>query len=336
MEKVLVTGGSGYIAQHCIAELLKKGYSVKTSLRSENREAEVRQAIANEVDAKNNLEFCKLDLMEDEGWDSAVSGCTYVMHVASPLIDTAPDDENEIIEPAQQGLLRALKSSIKNDVKRFIMTSSFSAIGYGHDKEVFDETHWTDHTKNIGAYNKSKAIAEKAMWSHLESLGESKKIEAVSINPTLVVGPSLSDDIGTSNIFIQRMLDGSYPIIPQMHFGWVTVKDTARAHVEAMTNPNANGKRFILAEKCMWMSDMNKLLRENGYTKAPSLKAPNLLMKLLGMFSKEVGAISGFVGKTKFTNSENAKNILKFNFESADEGIIQTAQQLERLGLIKK
>ena len=96
MEKVLVTGGSGYIAQHCIAELLKKGYSVRTSLRSENREAEVRQAIAKEVDAKNNLEFCKLDLLKDEGWDEAVAGCTYVLHVASPLTDKAPDDENEI------------------------------------------------------------------------------------------------------------------------------------------------------------------------------------------------------------------------------------------------
>ena len=97
MEKVLVTGGSGYIAQHCIAELLKKGYSVRTSLRSENREAEVRQAIAKEVDAKNNLEFCKLDLLKDEGWDEAVAGCTYVLHVASPLTDKAPDDENEIL-----------------------------------------------------------------------------------------------------------------------------------------------------------------------------------------------------------------------------------------------
>ena len=105
MEKVLVTGGSGYIAQHCIVELLKKGYSVKTSLRSENREAEVRQAIAKEVEAKNNLEFCKLDLLNDEGWDEAVAGCTYVLHVASPLTDKAPDDENEIIQPAKDCLL---------------------------------------------------------------------------------------------------------------------------------------------------------------------------------------------------------------------------------------
>jgi len=336
MEKVLVTGGSGYIAQHCIAELLKKGYSVRTSLRSENREAEVRQAIAKEVDAKNNLEFCKLDLLKDEGWDEAVAGCTYVLHVASPLTDKAPDDENEIIQPAKEGLLRALKSSIKNKIKRFVMTSSFSAVGYGNEEKIYDESHWTDPSQNIGAYNKSKAIAEKEMWSYLSSLSDDKKIEAVAINPTLVIGPSLSDDVGTSNVFIQRMLDGSYPVVPKVHFGWVTVKDTARAHIEAMIHPDANGKRFILAEKCMWLSDMNKLLRKHGYKKAPSIEAPNILMKFLGLFSKEAGAISGFVGKTKFTNSENAKNILKFNFESADEAIMQTVKQFEELGLITK
>ena len=336
MEKVLVTGGSGYIAQHCIVELLKRGYSVKTSLRSENREAEVRQAIAKEVDARNSLEFCKLDLLNDEGWDEAVAGCTYVLHVASPLTDKAPDDENEIIQPAKEGLLRALKSSIKNKIKRFVMTSSFSAVGYGNEEKIYDESHWTDPSQNIGAYNKSKAIAEKEMWSYLNSLSDDEKIEAVAINPTLVVGPSLSDDVGTSNVFIQRMLDGSYPVVPKVHFGWVTVKDTARAHVEAMIHPDANGKRFILAEKCMWLSDMNKLLRKHGYKKAPSIEAPNILMKVLGLFSKEAGAISGFVGKTKFTNSVNAKNILKFNFESADEAIIQTVKQFEELGLITK
>ena len=335
MDKVLVTGASGYIASHCIAELLKNGFAVRGSLRNAQRQDEVKNAIKTEADI-SQLEFCELDLLNDTGWDEAVSGCDYVMHVASPLLTKEPNDENEIIKPAYEGLLRALKSSVKHKVKRFVMTSSFSAVGYGHVKDVFNESHWTDTTKKIGAYNKSKAIAEKAMWDYLNELDPENKIEAIAINPTLVVGASLSSDIGTSNIFIQKMLDGSYPIVPQVHFGYVTVRDTAKAHVAAMTHPDANGKRFILAERCMWLAEMNGILRKNGYQKAPVRQAPNLLMKFLGLFNDEASAIAGFVGKTKFTNSENAKNILGFNFEDVEAGIVGTAKQLEELELIGK
>jgi len=336
MKKVLVTGASGFIGLHCIAQLLQAGYQVKGSLRSRAREPEIRNALSKVVNAENRLEICELDLLKDDGWDDAVSGCDYVMHVASPLLDREPKDQDEIIRPAHEGLMRAIKSSVRNKIKRFVMTSSFSAIGYGHVKDVFDESHWTDTTQKIGAYNKSKAIAEKAMWDYLDSLKDEEKIEAVAINPTLVIGASLSDDVGTSNIFLQKMLDGSYPVVPKVHFGYVTVKDTAKAHVAAMTHPHANGKRFILAERCMWLFEVNKILRKHGYKKAPIRQAPNLLMKFLALFNNEASAIAGFVGKTKYTNSENAKNILNFNFENVEVGILEIAQQLETLGVIKK
>ena len=336
MKKVLVTGASGFIGLHCIAQLLQAGYQVKGSLRSRARESEIRNALSKVVNAENRLEICELDLLKDDGWDDAVSGCDYVMHVASPLLDREPKDQDEIIRPAHEGLMRAIKSSVRNKIKRFVMTSSFSAIGYGHVKDVFDESHWTDTTQKIGAYNKSKAIAEKAMWDYLDSLKDEEKIEAVAINPTLVIGASLSDDVGTSNIFLQKMLDGSYPVVPKVHFGYVTVKDTAKAHVAAMTHPHANGKRCILAERCMWLFEVNKILRKHGYKKAPIRQAPNLLMKFLALFNNEASAIAGFVGKTKYTNSENAKNILNFNFENVEVGILEIAQQLETLGVIKK
>ena len=336
MEKVLVTGASGYIGLHIIAQLIKKGYLVKGSLRSRDRESEVRNALSHVVNTQNKLEICELDLLKDEGWDDATQGCDYVLHVASPLVQKAPDDENEVIEPAKLGLLRALKSSIKNKVKRFIMTSSFSAIGYGHNKNIYDETDWTDPSRNIGAYNKSKAIAEKAMWDHLNSLPETMRIEAVAINPTLVVGPSLSEDMGTSNMFIQKMLDDSYSVVPKIHLGFVTVEDTARAHIEAMIHPEASGKRFILSEKNMWLLEMNRILIANGFKKAPIRQAPNFLIKFIGLFNKELGVISGFVGKTKYTNSENAKNILDFKFKGVNNAIVDTAKKLEELGTIQK
>ena len=130
--------------------------------------------------------------------------------------------------------------------------------------------------------------------------------------------------------------DRSYSVVPQVHLGFVSVKDTARAHIAAMTHPDANGKRFILAERNMWLTEMNEMLNKNGYTKAPTRKAPNFLIKLMGFFNKEAAVIAGFVGKTKYTNSENAKNILNFNFESVEGAVVDTAKQMEDLGLIVK
>ena len=91
MEKVLVTGASGYIAEHCIIELLKNGYAVKGSLRNMNREPEVRTAIKTAID-DSNLEFCELDLLKDDGWSDAMVDCDFVMHLASPFVLENPKD----------------------------------------------------------------------------------------------------------------------------------------------------------------------------------------------------------------------------------------------------
>ena len=130
MEKVLVTGASGYIALHCITELLKNGYAVKGSLRSMNRENEVREAVRKEV-SDNNLEICELDLLNDDGWDSAASECEYMLHLASPFIVGEPKSEDELIRPAKEGTMRALKAAKKAGVKKIVLTSSIVAIAYG-------------------------------------------------------------------------------------------------------------------------------------------------------------------------------------------------------------
>ena len=96
MEKVLVTGASGFIAEHCIIELLKNGYSVKGSLRTMSREQEVREAVKTGTDDAK-LEFCKLDLMSDEGWDSCASDCHYMIHLASPFIVGEPKNEKLLV-----------------------------------------------------------------------------------------------------------------------------------------------------------------------------------------------------------------------------------------------
>ena len=120
-EKVLVTGASGYIAQHCISELLINGYKVKGSLRDLGKERQVRKSLESEL-AGTNLEFCNLNLLKDEGWDEAASDCDYLIHIASPFIIQEPKDENILIEPALRGTLRALNSAKNSNIKKVVLT----------------------------------------------------------------------------------------------------------------------------------------------------------------------------------------------------------------------
>ena len=162
LEKVLVTGASGFIAIHCIHELLRTGYKVKGSLRNMIREDEVRKSF--QKDSENHkLEFCKLDLLNDAGWDEAASDCDFLLHIASPFTIEEPKKESLLIDPALEGTLRALNAAKKSSkVKKVVLTSSMAAIAYGHDKQICTPEDWTDTTKDVGAYVKSKTIAEKA------------------------------------------------------------------------------------------------------------------------------------------------------------------------------
>ena len=128
MERVLVTGATGFIALHCIQQLLDKGYQVRGTLRSENRKNEVKDAMQKHSSNQENLELVITDLLSDEGWDEAVEGCDYVLHVASPFVLIEPDNEDDLIKPAVEGSLRVLKTCSGTDVKKVVLTSSLSLI----------------------------------------------------------------------------------------------------------------------------------------------------------------------------------------------------------------
>ena len=198
MERVLVTGATGFIALHCIQQLLDKGYQVRGTLRSENRKNEVKHAMQKHSSNQENLELVITDLLSDEGWDEAVEGCDYVLHVASPFVLIEPDNEDDLIKPAVEGSLRVLKTCSGTDVKKVVLTSSFAAIGYGHDKEIYDETDWSisnNTSGTIGAYAKSKTNAEKASWDYVSGLSDKDKFDFTVINPVAVTGPMLSETL---------------------------------------------------------------------------------------------------------------------------------------------
>ena len=336
MDKVFVSGGSGYIALHCIAKLIKKGYFVKTSIRSIDRKQEIIDSISKVVDCNQKLEFCQLDLLKDDGWDDALNGCKYVLHTASPVSLLLSNNPEDLIKPAVNGLERCLNSAVKNNVKRFVMTSSFSAIGAGSKEEELDDTNWTDlNNLNISPYDISKTMAEKFLWEYVSKLDKSKNIEVCSVNPVIVVGPSLSKDVGVSNTVVKKLLDGSTPMVPRFGVHLVDVKDVADMHIEAMINPKAAGKRFLLSSESLWFKDISNILRSYNFDKAPKFTAPNLLVKILAIFDKELKIVLFYLGFKNKLNSNNAKKILKWKPKKVNQAIIDTAKQLYEFGILK-
>ena len=335
MEKVLVTGATGYIGLHCIQQLLDQGYAVNGSLRSLERKDEIIKSLESHNTSTEHLKLFSFNLNEDEGWDDGMEGCDYLIHVASPIA-LERKSEDFFVKPAVAGVKRALKFAKKHNIKKVILTSSVAAIFHGIElKEYYDESDWSDpENPSIDHYSKSKTLAEKAAWDFIEA--EGKPFEFSVINPALVIGPSLSNDLGESNKAIQMVATGKMPVAVPLQFGYVDVRDVAAAHILAMQKQASDGERFALAEKDMWYEDVAKVLRENGFDKAPKLSVPVWAAKILANFSPELKMALPYIGRVRSVKyTSKAKDLLGWNPRPAEESILATANQIKDLGLIK-
>jgi dihydroflavonol-4-reductase len=302
MEKVLVTGITGYIGEHCAAELLREGYEVVGTVRSLAKADATRKAIS-KVAQTDNLTFVEADLLSDKGWDDAMQGCSYALHVASPFFLKEPQNENELIAPAVDGTLRVIKAAKSAEVKRLVLTSSTFAIIAGKETGKYGPQDWSDTNKNIGAYAKSKTLAERAAWAEVKG----SNLELTVINPGAVFGPPIGSKDGAQNVAMMAdMIAGKMPMIPDMAMGMVDVRDVAKLHIAAMTKSGASGKRFIACTaEPIEMSTVTQVLRDAGYSKAPARKAPTFLLKFMGIFDKQVKGMLPFIGKkASYDNSE--------------------------------
>lgn len=341
MSTVLVTGGSGFIGSYCILQLLGAGHQVRTTVRSLNRERDVRAMLtAGGAEAGERVRFFAADLETDPGWVEAVDGCDFVLHVASPFPAGVPKNDDELIVPAREGALRVLRAARDAGVKRVVLTSSFAAIGYGHapQREPFNETNWTDiNGEGLTAYVKSKTIAERAAWDFIAREGGTLELSVV--NPVGVFGPVLGPDYSTSILLVQRLMDGAMPGIPQLYFGAVDVRDVADMHLRAMTNPAAKGERFLaVAGDFMSILEIAKVLKSRmgaAAKKVPMWQLPNWMVRLASMKDPAVKQITPDLGKFKNATNEKARRLLGWSPRSNEEAIVATAESLVRLGLLK-
>jgi nucleoside-diphosphate-sugar epimerase len=341
MSTVLVTGGSGFVGGRIIHDLLAQGEQVRATIRQLSREAEVRAALekAGAVTA-DRLSFVAADLSQDDGWREAAAGCDYVLHVASPFPPTAPKHEDDLIVPARDGALRVLRAARDAGVKRVVMTSSFAAVGYGHAEPValLRETDWTNPQQpGLGAYTKSKTLAERAAWDFIAK--EAGSLELSVVNPVLILGPVVSADYAPSVLVVKRMLDGTLPGCPRLFFGVVDVRDVADLHLRAMRSPAAAGERFLaVAGDFLSMKDISHVLRQHlgaAAKRAPRLELPNWMVRLAALRDPEVRQFVPELGKRKNATSEKAQRLLGWRPRPREEAIVATAESLIQLRLVK-
>jgi dihydroflavonol-4-reductase len=336
---VLVTGGTGFLGGWCGAELVRRGYAVRTTVRDLRRADDVRAAFAAAgVDAGDRLSIVAADLGADDGWGDAVAGCDYVLHVASPFPPAQPKDPDELIIPARDGALRVLRASLDGGVRRVVMTSSVAAVRHGREPSAdapYNEQDWTDPDDlRRTPYVRSKTIAERAAWDLVRERDAESRL--ATVNPGAIIGPVLSDDRSYSLQVIERLLNGM-PAMPRLGFVLVDVRDVADLHIRAMTDPAAGGERFLAVDRFLWMADVGRILRERvgpAAAKVPSRIAPDLLVRAMGIFDPSIRSIVSDLGESTAYSAEKAKTTLGWEPRPIEDSVADTAESLIERGLV--
>jgi dihydroflavonol-4-reductase len=331
---VLVTGGSGYLGGYVVSEALRRGYHVRSTIRSLAKEAAARAQIAELVEAEDRLQFVEADLLSDAGWDRAAEGCDAVLHVASPM-PVGEFKGHDVIRPARDGTRRVLEAAVRAGTKRVVITSSASAAIPRVRGAVADETVWTDlPSKAIFNYPRSKTLAERDAWAFA---AEHPQLELVTLLPSSIQGPVLGSDYSASIEFSGLMLRGKMPATPRIGYAIVDVRDLAELHLIALEAPEAAGQRFMAAGEFLWLGDIARILKARLGVKAgkvPTRTLPDALVRLIALVNPTMRPIVPDLGVRTECDSTKAARLLHWTTRPAAESIIDAAESLLARNLV--
>ncbi|PQZ93505.1 epimerase [Arthrobacter sp. MYb227] len=324
-ELVLVTGGSGVLGAHCINALLAQGYRVRTTVRDPDKGTATPAGV----------QVFAAELTNDAGWDEAVAGCDFVLHTASLFPLVVPEHEDDLMIPAREGALRVLRVALAAGVKRVVLTSSFAAIGYGNDPHpgIFTEADWSNPEAEIGAYPKSKTLAERAAWDFVAGAGAG--MELATINPVAIIGPVLGPRLSTSIRLVQRMVSGGMPGLPKISLPLVDVRDVADLHVLAMSSVQGARQRFLATSgDAISMQEMGQILRGRLGSKIPTRSLPDILIRVAARWMPELTDLVPRLGVVKHVSSAKAERILGWNPRPVGDSLVETVLSLKKFDLL--
>jgi dihydroflavonol-4-reductase len=337
---VLVTGANGFVGKWTVIELLRAGFDVLGTVRSESRAEAVRLAVASQLGdaALSRLSFVRLDLMQDRGWPEAMQGVEAIAHVAAQILAEEPRDPQVVIGPAVEGTERVLRHAVAAGVKRVVMTSSIATVGYGHGHErgrrTYSEADFTDvdGMRFTWAYCIGKTLAERAAWAYARSEG----LELTTIHPGAILGPALDEDASISLGMVTGLLDGSTPAMPSNGFSIIDVRDVAAMHVVALQQPGSIGQRYLATSDYVPFPEVGRVLAEAYPDRRVTQKiVPDWLIKLLARFGGPTRQIINDIGNEKHFSREKGEALLGRPFVSGQDAILASAESVWRLGLLK-
>jgi dihydroflavonol-4-reductase len=335
---VLVTGASGFVGKWCVVKLLEKGYSVRGTIRSDAKAAQVRATVSGLVgdEAAGRLELVKADILADAGWSEAMAGVDAVMHVATIIRGDEPKDPSVVIRPAVEGTERILRMAHQAGIKRFILTSSIATVGYGHGqttgRRVYDETYFTklESMRWTWAYCVGKTKAERAAWDYAKANG----MELTTIHPGAIIGPALDEDASISVGMVSGLLDNSTPALPSNGFSIIDVRDVADMHVAALEHPESIGQRYLATAEYMPFPKIAALVQElYPDRKIVQRTVPDWIIRLVAMFGGPARQIINDIGNEKIFDGSKGEAMMGHPYIGARTSISDTAESVIRLGL---
>ncbi|MCD7441142.1 aldehyde reductase [Streptomyces lincolnensis] len=340
MARVLVTGGTGFIGSWCVTALLDAGHTVRTTVRDLRREPALRSWLGAAAPFDDDrLTVVRADLEHPDGWDEAVADCDFVLHVASPTLRRTPANDDELVVPAREGVLRVLRAARDAGVRRVVLTSAFGAVGIGHPRRStpFTEEDWTDVDGDIPPYQRSKTLAERAAWQFVGEEGGG--LEMAAVHPVAVLGPLLGPDDPPSLRLVRRMLEGRVPACPPFGMGFVDVRDVADLHLRAMTDPAAAGERFLaVAGHSLRVVEIAGILRDRLGQRAaqvPTRELPVWLARALGAVNPELRLLRHQLGRDLDATSTKAEKLLGWQARPIEDTVAETAESLLAHGIGK-
>ncbi len=332
----LVTGASGYIGTHVVANLLSKGMEVRATVRDSSDPERVDHLKSLKVAQGGRLEIFEMDVLDGKAVESAVMGCYNIIHTAAVLTfgGRINDPEREVVNPSVIGTKNILNAIDKSgDVGCLVHTSSVAAVRPQKWKngETFDESSWADDAKmKTDAYSLAKYSSEKLVRDWYDSRSD-KEFRMITINPCVVLGPVLSKrHLNTSPSIVMMLVNNEIPFTIPVDISIVDVRDVAEAHVRSLTIGENSG-RYLLASGNMGLGGIAKKIKiEYPEIKIPSIQLPYFISLLASIFNSKISFswARKNLGKRLFWDSRSAENELGMNWITPNNSIVDTVKSI--------
>jgi nucleoside-diphosphate-sugar epimerase len=342
---VLVTGASGYIAGWIVKYLLEAGHTVHGTVRDPARPKGLEHLKALSDAHPGKLKLFKADLLTPGAYDEPMQGCELVMHTASPFIITGFTDANQaLVRPAVEGTRNVLEACNRvASVKRVVLTSSVAGI-FGDNADlksvpggVFTEEHWnTSSSVSHQPYSYSKVAAEREAWKIQKA---QTRWDLVTINPALVLGPSLARSSASTSISTMKQLgNGTMRAgAPKLVMGVVDVRDVAQAHILAGYNPAAEGRHIVCAGERSLLQLGTVLRGKFPQYPFPRKETPTFLVWLVAPLARlQRSFVKQNVGLPLRIDNRRSREKLGLSYRPIDQTVVEHFQQMIDDGLIRR